>query len=137
MSATGTVLKGRRRAESLMVDACTVEHATGQTLDEDPASPTYGQYVTTYETVYQGRCKVQMNSGVPSTPRAGGQEFTIQRTEVHLPVVGSEGVRPDHRVTVTAATLDAGLVGRVYTVASIPAKSFATARRLVCEEVTA
>lgn len=126
------ILPDRRvLAESLMVDACVVEKPTGQTLDQET-----GQYVTDYEQIWSGKCRLQMRDTVPSTPRAGGQEFTVDHVEVQLPVDGTAVILPDHRVTVTAAAVDQSLVGRHFTVSLVTAKTHAAMRRLECEEVT-
>lgn len=115
-----------------MVDACTVERASGRVMDPDT-----GQYVTTYDPVWSGKCRVQVSDTAPSTPRAGGQEFSIDRLEVQLPVDGTGGIEVGDRVTVTTATFDDSLTGRHFTVVFVLAKTHATSRRLQVQEVTA
>ena len=126
---------GRRRAEALMVDACIVT---------DPATataPSWNDETGQWETpdaapLYAGRCQVQVPNVAEQSADAGERDWTVQAAIVKLPVTGSEDVEPGHTVTMTAATLDASLAGRRFTVRADHAKTFATARRLRCEEVT-
>jgi len=120
----------RRAAESLMVDTCTVCPVTG--VDESTGAPTLGT------AVYVGRCKVQTTQAQEANPEAGGATYTVQRYAVHVPVPEtSAGYKPvvGHVVTITAAALDAGLVGRKYRVVALLHKSLATAYRLGVEEI--
>ncbi|MCU1488288.1 MAG: hypothetical protein JWN67_5034 [Actinomycetia bacterium] len=86
-------------------------------------------------SVYSGRCKVQSRTLVSSTSEVGGQLVGVQVLEVHVPI-SVDDVQVDDVVAITAAELDTALVGRSYRVTAVPAKSFATARRLRCEETT-
>ena len=116
----------RRAAESLMLDTCTVCPVTG--VDESTGAPTLGT------PVYTGKCKVQTTQAQEANPEAGGATYTVQRYAVHVPV-GAFVPVVGHVVTITAAALDAGLVGRQYRVVALLHKSLATAYRLAVEEV--
>jgi len=116
----------RRAAESLMLDTCTVCPVTG--VDESTGAPTLGT------AVYTGKCKVQTTQAQEANPEAGGATYTVQRYAVHVPV-GAFVPEIDHVVTITAAAIDAGLVGRKYRVVALLHKSLATAYRLGVEEV--
>ena len=116
----------RRRAESLMVDTCTVQPVTG--VDDATGDPTLGT------AVYTGKCKVQTTQAQEANPEAGGATYTVQRYAVHVPV-GAFVPAVGHVVTITAAALDAGLVSRKYRVVALLHKSLATAYRLAVESV--
>lgn len=132
MSATGTARRGRRRAESLMVDACEIR--TKPTVGE--LDPETGARPETPGTVlYTGKCKVQTYEAHEQTPQSGQHVYTVQRYYVHIPA--AEDVPVDARVTITASELDPNLVGKTYRVAGGLHKSFSTANRLLVDEVTA
>lgn len=131
MSATTAVLAGRRRAEALMVDTCTVTRAGSGTTDD-----LTGEVTSTPTTVYAGRCKVQQAAAMGQRVDAGEASTVLLRLEVHLPVAGSEDVRRGDLVTITASANDPALMGKTFRVHDQAAKSFATARRLGVEEVT-
>lgn len=130
MSAEAAVLAGRRAAESLMQDTCTVERP-----GEPVTDPETGEVTPSLTSVYTGPCKVQQTISQGSNPSAGSHAFTIQDSRVDFPVsAGPFAV--DDVVTVTASALDPQLVGTVYRVAELFHKSFATAQRTRVEEVT-
>lgn len=127
---TAALLEGRRLAESLMIDTCTVQRVTGHTPNEDgTVTDVLG------EPVYTGRCKVQTYEPYQSNPEAGGATFTVQRYAVHVPV-GSFAPAVDQVVVIAAATLDPYLAGRRFRVVALLHKSAATAYRLAVEEVS-
>jgi hypothetical protein len=133
MSATSAVLAGRRAAEALMVDTCTIRRVTGQATDD-----TTGKVTPTYSTIYSGKCKLQAlgsQGQAPARPHsiAEAQVF-LQQIELHVPM-SVTGVQADDLVTVTASSLDADLVGRTWHVRALSHKSFQTARRFGLEEV--
>lgn len=127
------MLRGRQRAESLMLDACTVRPVTGNATDSltGVVSTTYGA------PVYSGKCKLQRFRGAfPSNPQAGEHQWTVAPLELHLPVAGSSAVSTGHVVEVTGS-VDPENVGRVFRVRSGDRKSFQTAIRFALEEVVA
>ena len=123
----------RAQAESLMVDTCIIT-AGGGTPTWDDANGQWNAPAAT--TVYEGKCRVQVPNVAENEADAGERAWTVQSALVNLPVSGSESVQVGHTVTITSASLDGALSGRVYTVTADHSKSFATARRLRCEEVT-
>lgn len=131
MGAPDMVVRGRVKAESLMVDACTVGRQSGVFTD-----PITGQVVPTFVTVYAGKCKVQLTTSQASNPTAGGHQFTVQGLRLDLPVAAGP-VLVDDMVTLNAAVLDSQLVGRVYRVTEVFHKSMATAQRTGVSEVVA
>lgn len=131
MSAVAATLAGRQLAESLMLDTCTVT-AAGTNVTDDMT----GEVTNTTTTVYSGKCKVQQAAPVGQRVDAGQVSTILVGLSVHLPIVGSENVGRGHIVTITSAVLDTSLVGRTFEVHDLALKSFATARRLGCQEVT-
>jgi Family of unknown function (DUF6093) len=118
----------RAQAESLMLDTCTITRAgTGQGVWNETTG-SYDPPAST--TVYTGPCKVQTRDVQVANPDVAGREAFVVDWTVHLPVVGSEGVRQGDTVTITAAALDAALVGRVFTVDGPHLGTAKTARRL-------
>jgi len=119
----------RRRAESLMLDTCTVAPVTG--VDESTGAPTLGT------AVYTGKCKVQTSQAQEANPEAGGATYTVQRYAVHVPV-GAFVPVVGHVVTITAVDVhgDPNLVGRQYRVVALLHKSQPTAYRLGVEAVS-
>ena len=131
MSAEAAVLAGRREAESLMVDACEVHRLGPQVTDYFT-----GQVTNTRTLVYSGACKLQQTISQASNPSSGGHAFTVQDVRWDTPVTAGPFL-VDDEVTVTAAGLDAQLVGRVYRVSELFHKSGATAQRVRVEEIVA
>jgi hypothetical protein len=88
-----------------------------------------------WQDVYAGPCKVAVGAraAVAEQPESGEHAFVVQRYLLHLPITVTTVVEGDV-ATITAAGLDAALVGRVYRLAGEFAKTFATARRFQVEE---
>lgn len=132
----GVLARGRRAAESLMVDTCTIKRPDPE-AEPGQMDPDTMQYpATDLITVYTGPCRVQVRA-VTATPkdvtvgeRVGGE----QTSELQLPVVGSEDVAVNDVVTIVTAANDASMVGRTYTVTGRHEKTHATARRLALTE---
>jgi hypothetical protein len=110
----------QRLAESIMVDTVLIRRRTGsvrnpETMENEP----------TFATVYEGRCRLVMPSGVVSDADSVSELVALQQPRLDLPVVGSEGVLPDDVFTVTGS--DGSVSGRV---AGVFPQSLKTARRL-------
>ncbi|MFW6092226.1 MAG: DUF6093 family protein [Actinomycetota bacterium] len=134
MSVSALVARGRRRAEALMADECTIRPVTGQ--DTDPDS---GEVTFTYgDPVYSGKCKIQnQRLRYPETPAGGQHEWTTAVTEIHLPVTSDAGdVEAGHVVEIDSSD-NSSNEGRRLRVESTDVKTHQTAIRLVCEEVLA
>jgi len=129
MTATDAALRGRASAESLMLDACTVQRPGTPVTDPD------GAVSTPLAEVYTGRCKVQQTISQASNPSAGGHQFTVQDSRVDFPVMAGP-LAVDDVVTMTASVLDPQLVGRVFRVTELFHKSYATAQRTRVSEIT-
>ena len=122
--------EGRRLALELMVDTCVFRLPSTETVfDEETLEET----PVPGEIVYDGPCKVQVRNQQESNPDVAGAVWTVQRTEIHVPVETSTDITVGCTGTLTTATYDPDLLTQVRVVA-IPRKSYATARRLQCEE---
>jgi hypothetical protein len=131
MSVGPVLYRGRRLAESLMVDSCTIRRQSGSVTDPDT-----GEVTLTQDVVYSGKCKVQTFTNRELVKSGGLHEFINQRYEVDVPV-SVVGVMVNDEITLNAATYDADLVGRRYRVVGLMDKSMGTARRLGVEELVA
>lgn len=133
MSAATVLARGRAKAESLMVDACTVKHPTALVTDQET-----GAVTPTYTTVYTGKCKVQVPSTetTPHTTDVGEASVLVGHLELHLPMSVTT-VSPNDLVTVTTSTQDPDLVGRTFRLRGPSHKTYLTARRIPMIEVTA
>jgi len=129
VSAEAAVLAGRREAEALMLDECTVTRPGDPVTDPDTGTVTPGS-----TPVYSGPCKVQQTISQASNPSAGGHQFTVQDSRVDFPVSAGP-LQVSDSVTITASALDPQLVGRTFRVAELFHKSFATAQRTRVEEL--
>ena len=127
-------------AESMMVDACRIER---RAVDEngEPVrvmDPETLAYVDSWETVYEGKARVQ-RPGTTSDHAADAGEFQygVESVLVQLPL-SVTGVKRSHRATVTAIgpLSDPDLLGLVATVRANLTKTHPTKRTLVCEEVS-
>lgn len=123
MSRQTILARGRATAEPGFVDTCVIEHPTGTSTDDltGAVTPTYSA------AVYSGRCRLQGPSGAPAN--IAEVDIGLLNTTLQLPIVGTEGIEVDDRVTITACLNDADLVGRVFYVRSLMPKSEATVRR--------
>lgn len=114
-----------------MVDSCRISRTSGAPGPLDPATGLGAPAPTA--TVYEGKCRVQTYEAQESRPESGDHVYGVQRYSVHIPV--GPVVRVDDLVTVTSATLDPDLIGRRYKVVGLLHKSYATANRLLVEEI--
>ncbi len=74
MTFTGLLLSGRRAAESLMLDTCTVQPVTG--VNETTGAPTLGTAIYGPSIApHFGKCKFQVTGIEVSTAEAGGAKY--------------------------------------------------------------
>jgi hypothetical protein len=130
VSAADALLAGRREAEALMIDACTVTRP-GESITD----PETGEVTPSSTPVYSGPCKVQQTISQASNPTAGSHAFTVQDSRVDFPVSAGP-LAVDDVVTITSSVLDPQLVGSVFRVVELFHKSMATAQRTRVEQVT-
>ena len=133
MSRASVLARGRAAAEAGMIDACTIRRRNGETTDPDTGVVT-ASYLD--PDPYVGKCRVQQITGTARPHDVGQDYLLIQRIDVQIPVVGTEGLVVGDEVTITAAVNDQDLVGRTFLVHDLAHKSEATARRVACTERT-
>lgn len=131
MSAEVALLRGRRLAESLMVDTCTIRRRSGQTQDPDT-----GVVTPTYTILYSGqKCRVQSRGYWGQRTDVGQNDLILLQLEVQLPIAVT-GLRVHDEITVTASVHDPDLVNRRFVLKDEMHKSHATSRRVMCTEIT-
>ena len=131
MSRASVLARGRAFAEGGFVDICLIERVIGEATNLITGTDT-----KTYETVYSGVCRVQAATANWAGPADVGQAaMRLAAAELQLPAVGTEDIRIDDRVTITACVNDADMVGRRYSVTGPSHKSHATTRKLPLQEV--
>jgi hypothetical protein len=131
MSATGVTLAGRRAAEALMVDTCTITRVTGGTSD-----PETGVHTQTTTVVYSGKCRFQQRPIARPGSRTDVGEASVVQVDYSLQLpMAATGVRVEDAAVADTSALDPDLPGRAFRVASQAAKTHATSRRLELVEV--
>jgi uncharacterized protein YwlG (UPF0340 family) len=85
--------------------------------------------------LYTGKCRVQVKAAARQGGDIGQAYVVIEEREVQLPMTVT-GLREGDQITITAAALDPDLVGRVYVVHDVVAKTQLTSRRATVLEVT-
>lgn len=128
MSIEAALTRGRTAAEALMVDACTIERRNGDSVG------TGGVITPAYDELYAGKCRVQVRQETGQGTNVGEAFRIVGRTEIQLPITVT-GLAEGDRITITAAALDPELVGKVYAVRDVLAKTHLTSRRVNVLEV--
>lgn len=113
-----------------MLDTATVVRVTGTSTHA-----TTGVVTATTSALYSGACRFKPGNQAV-TAEAGGHAFTLTPAEVHFPV-GAFVPAVGDRVTFTASSTDASVVGRVVVVTARPMGSQTSALRVPVEEVSA
>lgn len=131
MSRASVLARGRRAALAGMTDACAITRTTGESVDAD------GVTTPTTATIYAGQCRVQLRTatGAGHGRDVGEAYVIIQNLELQIPITAAAVLEGD-TVTITAAASDPLLVGRVYAIRDVVAKSELTARRATMLEIT-
>jgi hypothetical protein len=127
-----TLAAGRAFLEGALTDTCIVDR-------ENPAlavtNATTGVVTKTFVTIYTGRCEVKQGGGTQAgQTEVAAATLRLASLDLKLPIVGSENVRADDRVTILTAVADAALVGRVFFITNQPTGSHKTTRRLSLTE---
>lgn len=115
-----------------MIDSCVITRVTGEGV-YDPETGTRGPAPTVM--VYDGKCKLQTYEPHESAVESGDHVYTQQRYHLHLPI-GAGPVAVDDTTELTASVADAQIVGRAYRIAGTHHKTFATAQRILVDEIT-
>lgn len=128
--ATAALLRGRRKAEGLMMDKCIIRRVIGETTDRET-----GKVVPLYADMYEGKCKMQSYEGYEQEKNTAGAALTVQRMSCHLPV-GAYRINVGDIVEITQSRLDPLLVSRKFRITQeAPFKSFATAYRVFVDYI--
>lgn len=135
MTAADLLARGRAKAEDLMTDTVVITRVTGPPGPIDPATGE-PSFPAPTATIYSGKGKVQTYEPHESAKSSGQHVYTEQRYHLHLPIDATE-VDVDDTAEVTASQTDSQLIGRTYRIAGEHAKTYATARRLLIDEVVA
>jgi hypothetical protein len=138
VSAGSALLAGQRAAESLMTVTLAAYSPNGTTVVNDQKVPAFASQGTT-------RGKVSGQSAQATDPYTrmvtiGEVEVPVLQGGLHIPLSSPiPNEQPGHQweyvVTALGPVDDPALLGRRYRVVSVPAKSYATARRLDVVEV--
>lgn len=134
------IAAGQRAAEALMSLTLAAYAPSGTTLDAD------GFEVAGFTPMGQTFGKVQAGTArggdiSERMVRIGDASFPVIEAGLHIPIsapvpaAGDRGIGWEYVVTATGSA-DPALLGRRYLVVGVPAKSFATARRLDVVDVT-
>lgn len=123
MTRLATTARARSRWAAHMTDACTIEKATGDTINA------FGTRTVTWLTVYSGACLVFPMS--PSDAEAGGIQAELRGYDLRLPY-DTVNISSDDRVTITTSE-DPYLVNRMLTVRNVAGDSFNGVRVVYCE----
>jgi hypothetical protein len=124
VSVASALARGQAAALALMQDACTIRRRTGTTVDDNT-----GEESETFTDLYAGRCRVQQSNAQAQEQTPGEDHQLLQRVEVQLPVSVAD-LQVGDRITITAAAHDPDLVGAVYLIRELFAKTHPTARRV-------
>lgn len=131
MSRASALARGRAFAAGGFEDTCLIER-----VSDTDTNPLNGTVTNQWDTVYTGPCRVQQAAAPWAGPATLGQAgIGLSALELQLPVDGTEEVTKDDRVTITAATNDAGLLGKVLTVQGAHHATHKTTRRLPVQEI--
>lgn len=133
------VAAGRQLAEAFMTDRFTAYSPNGFTTVSGIKTQQYADEGSTLGKV-QGGSQAVADTAIRYVT-VGGVSRPVIEGGLHIPVsapvptAGDRGVGWEYECTSVGAVSDASLVGRRYLVVNVPAKSFATARRLDVVEV--
>jgi hypothetical protein len=124
--------RGQFAAAAGMIDACTIRRANVSGTTD----PVTGYPTQSYTTLYTGKCRVQQAVAIARPHEVGEDHLLIVRFDLQLPVAGTEGLKVNDLVTITASVHDADLVNRTFLILELAHKSEATARRIGMTERT-
>lgn len=130
MSRASVLARARAFAAAGFADTCTVKRVSN--VDTNPLT---GAVTKTYLTLYSGACRVQTPGGAAGQIAVGEASLRAASATLQLPVVGSEGIRPNDIVTIVTCVNDTELVGRLYHITGEHHASQKSARRLAMDEV--
>ena len=124
----GALGMGQALAESLMVDTVRIRRKGGTPVPD----PVTGELVYTYTTMYEGKCRLVLRSGITRDVDAQSQLLAVQGPRLDVPVSGSGDVKADDEFEILTA-VDSEMVGVKGRVAGRFDQSLKSARRLPVE----
>lgn len=126
----------RADAESVMLDELLVQRPTGRKVQDPVTWLEDAEFADLFTTFGKVAGESGSSDPAPRTVVIGGVERVVIRGGVSVPVSVPE-IRSGDRLTVIGAGFgsDPELLGNRYRVVSVPAKSWATQRRLDVVEV--
>ena len=125
MSAQSATLAGRRAAESLMVDSCTVTRPVVGEPD-----PMTGADTVTYTLVYSGKCEVKAQASLLARDaESAGSVVTVQ-TLTHKTPADSPAFLPGDLIEMDADTFTPRLRGVRLSVDGAHVGTWTTAQRV-------
>ncbi|MCK3768558.1 DUF6093 family protein [Microbacterium aerolatum] len=127
MSIVQHVQDGRRAAESIMTSRVQIGKI------EKVRDPNTGSYIETFVAVWTGKARIHTRSVAATRDDVLGQIITQQDLVLSIPVPGTEVVKPDMTVKVTANPLDETLVGVTFILKGTSGESQQVARRFTIE----
>lgn len=134
MSAAASAQRGQRAAERLMTLRLSAFSPNGTTTVNGKETPAFAAEGSTVGKVAGG--SKSSADPVTRTVTIGQVEVPVLQGGLHIPLSARvPDVRWEYVVTAVGAGADPALLGRRFRVVSVPAKSFATARRLDVVEV--
>lgn len=124
MSIADALLRGQAFAQTTWVDACIIRRRGAPVLDDFSGTTT-----SPSTTLYSGQCRVQQGIAQADEQDVGEDYQLRLRMVIQVPV-SVTGIQVGDEVTITAATHDPDLVGRIFAVRDLFHKTHPTARRL-------
>ena len=126
---SGVLGFGRRMAEARMTDTVRISRQSGAPTPD----PVTGDLVYTSTTVYEGKCRLVLQSTVVRDVDAQSQLLGVQQPRLDVPVSGTGDVRNGDVFVILSSEADSQLVGLEGVVAGMFPHSGSTARRLPVE----
>ena len=118
----------RGMAEVLMVDTVRIRRRSGAPVPD----PVTGDLVSSYTTIYEGKCRLVLRSGVVRDVDAQSQLLAVQGPRLDVPVAGTGDVQADDEFEILSS-VDSEMVGVKGRVAGRFDQSLKSARRLPVE----
>ncbi|MCI9889092.1 hypothetical protein JT358_11585 [Micrococcales bacterium 31B] len=128
MSVRSVLQRARRVALTRMLDACVVRREDLTRVDSKTG-------LAALVDVATSRCHLDSLASQEATADVVGQQVTVQRRVLKLPVTVPP-LRIDDLVEITASATDSAVVGRTFRVTGIPSATQASSHRYSVEEVT-
>ncbi len=132
MSRQSLLLRARKAAELGMVDTCLIRR---RVRDSDTTDDFSGVVEPTFQTLYEGKCRVQQHQASANQREVGEASLLLLQLEVQLPM-SVVGLRAEDEVLLLTSLTDPDLPGRSFLVRDLAHKTDASARRVQVQERT-